>query len=1483
MQRPLQYTIRLFLLLPVILFFAASLSFAQITVTTGQTPQQYLDAFSGPGVVAFNPVFTGDNGSIGSFTRNNGTPAIGVPGGIILSTGDVADIETQVPNTNDATGSITGGGTDADLAGLVSVAVNDAAVFSFSFVPDRDSVFFRYIFASEEYNEFANSTFNDVFAFFISGPGIVGKQNIALIPGTATPVSINNVNLVNNPGVYNSNDPSDTPFGQASAEMPDFMFDGYTDVFTAVASGLNPCDTYLLELKIGDGGDSSYDSAVFLEAGSFGNPLSVPGAQFAGLNDSCQRVFVIKEGCDEANIRVQRPAGSAGTTDTTFLDYSGSSVNLVTDFTTPLPPFVVFPPGIDSIILPLEAASDTLTEPNDSLVFRAISNGQAAQELVLRIEDSDTINLVSPTVFNACEGDTVIVNPDITGNFRPEDELTYRWIVGLDTISTDSILEVVADSSFSVKLEVEDTCGVVPGNWFITISTDYADPVLDIATISQAKFVCEGDSVTLEGQATGGLGAYTYIWEDPNGGSIGIGPSINFTPTLSGQYRMFVQDTCLIQSAAVTVNIEEEPGLDFALSETEICEGETVEVSFLGPDTSAVSYSWSFNAAQPASSAGIGPFTLAYPFSGTFDISLSASGQVCIVDTTQTIEVAQRPIISAGPDKTICANLDFTLDGNVNHPAADTGGCTIEWVDLALDSVVGTTQQVIVSQLSVSRQFELRATCGGCTGTPDTVQINVNPTPSLTIPDPDIEKCEGAPAVNTTLIPIGAAPYTFSWTPSIGVNVTDPQNPAFNPNATTTFEVQMTDGNGCSLEAPEEVTVTVQPQPVADAGAAVTICVGDDVTLNGSAIAGSGNYSYQWSPATGLSNPNIANPVASPTTTTTYTLVVTDNTTGCVSSLATASSTVTVSVTQLPTISPDDDNLTICGGDSVGIGVLSHGNNPDYSFSWSPTTGLADPNSGFTLASPAATTTYELVVTRGGCDSDPQPVTVKVEDLPVITIPTVDPICPQSGSVQLEPNIANIGAGATYSWTPTTGLSTPNAPNPVASPTVPTTYTLTASYGSGCEDTASVFVGIAGIGPDFDADIDTDNNYRSLCDDVAALGVSITASAPAGANGQWLHSGSTSPTTTVSPATTTDYIWQATYANGCQAQDTVTVAVKPSVEIDFEVTGDSVCYGNAIAVDVTAGTGAAAFQWTPSAGVDCPTCDSVNITPPITNSGYTVDYQVRVEENGCADSVTITLTSFPEPVADFTFAPERGCQPLEVNFTNYSTNATAYEWFFGNDSTSSAFEPTHTYEDVGVYQPMLIAYAGPDSQCVDTAMLVRDNIQVLDSIQVDFTASQDTTDTLYIPAANISFTDLTPDAVAWFWDFGDGVTSNQQNPSHLYQLEGDYTVTLTATALGGCQDTATMGAFIVRIEELPATPSVFTPNDDGINDEFWVDYEGDEPFEIRVVSRTGNLVFSSTNPQERWSPNESEVTEGVYFWLLTIGERKYEGTVTILK
>jgi hypothetical protein len=238
----------------------------------GATANGLAQTLAGPGVTISNVVSTGTNNAFGSFVGGSGI--IGFDAGIVLGSGSVqtsashtAPCEKGVEGPNECDDNTTVNGTagDTNLTALAGFATNDAAVLEFDFVPTNSTVAFNYVFSSDEYNEFANSEFNDVFAFYVNG------ANCALVPGTSSPVSINTINGGNplgtdpqHPEFYVNNDADDG--GALNTEM-----DGLTTVLSCTAT-VNANQTNHMKLAIADGSDAELDSNVFIQAGSFVSP-----------------------------------------------------------------------------------------------------------------------------------------------------------------------------------------------------------------------------------------------------------------------------------------------------------------------------------------------------------------------------------------------------------------------------------------------------------------------------------------------------------------------------------------------------------------------------------------------------------------------------------------------------------------------------------------------------------------------------------------------------------------------------------------------------------------------------------------------------------------------------------------------------------------------------------------------------------------------------------------------------------------------------------------------------------------------------------------------------------------------------------------------------------------------------------------------------------------------------------------------------------
>ncbi|MSQ95559.1 MAG: hypothetical protein EXR98_13510 [Gemmataceae bacterium] len=230
-------------------------SVSDLTTTTAAAMVQNL---VGAGVAVNSIQYKGAKIASGTFTDSSNV--IGIAGGIILSSGSAKGIAG--PNASGSFSTSTGAASDPDLDKIIALQAGyDASVLEFNFVPQGNILSFSYVFGSDEYPEFVNSI-NDAFGFFLNG------KNVAIIPGSTLPVSINNVNDSLNSQFYVDNDTVPTAH--------DTQMNGYTTVLSVVVP-VNPGQSYHIKLAIEDAADSTYDSWVIIKSGS----LSTAGHAYA--------------------------------------------------------------------------------------------------------------------------------------------------------------------------------------------------------------------------------------------------------------------------------------------------------------------------------------------------------------------------------------------------------------------------------------------------------------------------------------------------------------------------------------------------------------------------------------------------------------------------------------------------------------------------------------------------------------------------------------------------------------------------------------------------------------------------------------------------------------------------------------------------------------------------------------------------------------------------------------------------------------------------------------------------------------------------------------------------------------------------------------------------------------------------------------------------------------------------------------------------
>lgn len=424
------------------------------------------------------------------------------------------------------------------------------------------------------------------------------------------------------------------------------------------------------------------------------------------------------------------------------------------------------------------------------------------------------------------------------------------------------------------------------------------------------------------------------------------------------------------------------------------------------------------------------------------------------------------------------------------------------------------------------------------------------------------------------------------------------------------------------------------------------ICVGESVQLNAGTGAG---QTFSWFPATGLDNPNIPNPIASPTRTVTYVLTVTDD---CGN---TRTDDVTVNVGNL--IAPDaGPDIDYCIGETTQIQARATG---DVTYAWSPGIGLSDPTIAEPIVSATSTTTYTLTVSdSAGCTQSDQ-VIVTVNPLPIATaIAAENEIC-----IGAQTSLTAAG-GTTYNWFSGQGFGNPNSATISVSPTANALFEVAVEDANGCRDTASVAVTVNPL-PVIEAGDD-----QRICE-----GSSVGLQATGASTYTWTPAAGLSDPTIANPVATPNGSSTFTVVgrddNGCEGQDQVTVSETPAPSI----TGmpfESTCVGQPLTLSVS---GADRYEWSNGA------------TSPDNEIVVNIDsrFWVIPESNGCVgDTFFIDVTANQPPTISILPSSISGLAPFTVNFPNPGV-ASTYLWNFGDGNASNSPTPTHVYDLPGQY------------------------------------------------------------------------------------------------------------------------------------------------------------------------------------------------------
>jgi gliding motility-associated-like protein len=543
----------------------------------------------GNGVMASNITFAGNGAQLGFFKNGLlGTPALGLDSGIVISTGDVNDIP---PGGNQPSVGQYAGPGDIDLLSIAqSVTTNpnassinsteDGAFLEFDFTPQGDTVKFRFVFASEEYTTYINTVYNDIFAFFISGPGITGPYaapalfpngaiNIAKIPSTNIPITISSIHPGLNSQYYISNTTEQS-----------HEFNGFTTVIT-IKYPVQCDSTYHFKIAVADCQDDYLDTGVFLEASSFSS-AAVQVDVVTATGDS-----TVIEGCTDAILTFTRP-DSIGSY-TVHFDIGGNAIN-GTDYNF-IVDSVTFAAGQNTTTVTINPFADTLTEGTDTVIITVYTINPCGDTIIstgiIYIIDPPEIITSSRDTTLFCPVGSLNISTIASGGVNP---YSYSWTNsnGGPIGTNNPTITVSGLQTDTFYVSVTDSCNLKTG--YDTIIVTLNIPPLTLTTNNDTT-ICPGDAITLTALVTGGRPGYNYTWT-PGGNT----QSITVSPVGTVAYIIAITDSCntITVYDTVIVSTDYTPMTITIPPLASICVGEELEVSALVYNgIPPYTYSWS--------------------------------------------------------------------------------------------------------------------------------------------------------------------------------------------------------------------------------------------------------------------------------------------------------------------------------------------------------------------------------------------------------------------------------------------------------------------------------------------------------------------------------------------------------------------------------------------------------------------------------------------------------------------------------------------------------------------------------------------------------------------------------------------------------------------------------------------------------------------------------------------------------------------------
>lgn len=964
-------------------------------------------------VVSPNLAVTDQNRSWGYF--NKATTNFPFAKGIVLTTGYARKTGNNFQGT---LSDVLSSGGDVDLATALNVNnanLRDATYIEFDFVPASTKVSFRYLFASKEYQSNFTCSISDGFALLLKKVGDPTYTNLAILP-SGDPVSVTNII------------PASLPCGPKNVQyfaginnpQVETNFDGRTVPLTATATVI-PGQTYHFKMVLADYQDSNFDSAVFLEAGSFDigvqllNPAGVALPASINVCDNAPQTFTASvqgggatyqwllgnnpiPGATGASYTATQPGvytvqvflpgntcpgtasvtivgGTSPTVQNSTLTACYTQGNATFNLTSAQTSISTTPGATFSYYINQADASagngNTIATPtafqsSGQTVYVLVKNGFCSKvaELQLIKAPQITATIATPSTLTCTNSQTTL---NASGSTYPAGS-TFAWTTtNGNIVSGANTLNPVVNTAGTYTLTISNT--YQPGNLTctgtanVTVTGDSAPPTTGLT--ASKTLICSGESVTLT--ASGGV-TYNWVGLPGNGNTQTVSPTTTTTYTVTAVGA----NGCVSQTpATITIEVSQPITVQnatlFKCYQTGGINYDLTEAQSQITTATGVTFSYYLNVAD--ANAG-NTNTIATPTSfnsaGNQTIYvLVVNGGCRYVVNLQLLATPQTTLSIAQPQQVTCNTPQITLNASASVIPA---GSTIAWTTTGGGNIVSGAN-TLTPVVNAGGVYTLTVSNVNQPGNLNcSYTSNVTVTQNTTLPVATLTSTvqQICPGESVTLTASGGA--TYNWTTLTGNGNTQVVSPA----NTTVYQVYAVGANGCVSANPATITIVVGPPVAILAASKSKICAGESVTLTAT-----GGVTYEW---VGLPG-NGSTQVVSPTATTTYSVFALGGN-GCK-----VQNPTSITIEVVPAIESTLKDVYACVGDS---GILDAGSGPNYTYLW---------NTGATTQTISVNTpgTYSVTISNGTCSK-------------VFSAQLINPTLPQFTNVTYENHILTISA-----------------------------------------------------------------------------------------------------------------------------------------------------------------------------------------------------------------------------------------------------------------------------------------------------------------------------------------------------------------------------------------------------------------------------------------------------------------------------------------